>query len=80
MDTPQAIPKHENVTNLQVALSWLGLILMIWGIVCAFKPYICGTVLGVMGAVLYIKAVKAIHAPTTRDLVREATNGDEVIE
>jgi uncharacterized protein YqgC (DUF456 family) len=53
---------------------------MIWGIVCAFKPYICGTVLGVMGAVLYIKAVKAIHAPTTRDLVREATNGDEVIE
>jgi uncharacterized protein YqgC (DUF456 family) len=79
MDTPQAAPKHEDVTNLQVAFSWLGLVLMMWGIVCAFKPYICGVVLGVIGVALYIKAVKAIHAPT-RDLVREATNGGEVIE
>lgn len=79
MDTPQAIPKHENVTNLQVAFSWLGLILMLWGIVCAFKPYICGAVLGVMGAVLYIKAVKAIPVPTTRYVIQEMTDGGEVI-
>jgi hypothetical protein len=48
-----------------VALSWLGLVLMLWGIVCAFRFYICGAVLAAIGAISYIKATREIQVPTT---------------
>jgi len=63
MDTPQQVLEHERITISRVALSWLGLILMLWGIVCTFRFYICGVVLAVIGAASYIEAVRKIQTP-----------------
>jgi hypothetical protein len=63
MDTPQQVLEHERITISRVALSWLGLVLMLWGIVCAFRFYICGVVLAVIGAASYIEAVRKIQTP-----------------
>jgi uncharacterized membrane protein YqjE len=63
MDTPQQVPEHDGLTIFRVALSWLGLILMLWGIVCAFRLYICGAVLAAIGAASCIEAVRKMQIP-----------------
>ena len=51
-------PNHRILTmpiaTKTVALVSLGLILILWGIVCAFRPNICGAVLAPIGAASYV--------------------------
>ncbi|MEM2910847.1 MAG: hypothetical protein QXO01_07280 [Nitrososphaerota archaeon] len=60
---PEAVPRHKDLTIFQVALAWIGFILMIWGIVCAFRLVVCGVVLALTGAISYIIAVRTIQVP-----------------
>lgn len=51
------------ITTKTVALVWLGPVLMLWGIVCAFRHNTCGAVLALIGAASYIKAVREVRVP-----------------
>jgi len=51
----------ESLTVIGVASVWLGLLFMVWGIVCAFRLSICGAVLALVGATLYIVTIRGVR-------------------